>query len=41
MVTRKSASLVDAMPVYIEVRHRDWLWRSLKGDRQIASFLRY
>ncbi len=32
---------VDAMLVYIEARHRDWFWKGLQGNRQIASFLRY
>ena len=29
------------MLVYIEARHRDWFWKGLQGNRQIASFLRY
>ena len=33
--------MVDAILVYIEARHRDWFWKGLQGDRQIASFLRY
>ena len=33
--------MVDAMLVYIEARHRQWFWKGLQGDRQIASFLSY
>ena len=37
----RGRQMVDAMLVYIEARHRDWFWKGLQGNRQIASFLRY
>ena len=37
----RGRKMVDAMLVYIEARNRDWFWKGLQGDRQIAGFLRY
>ncbi|MEI6203903.1 MAG: hypothetical protein WCP68_18300, partial [Enhydrobacter sp.] len=37
----RGRKMVDAILIYIEARHRDWFWRGLQGNQQIASLLRY